>query len=326
METTLESAILHFGRCYSDPHGCITGDRWFSQTFVGSSSLSALAFLITSSSLGVSLDLLSPFSFLKSQLRRYKERRSEHVSDSEGMGRSNEGSQQHGYLLGTPGELSETPGSVGKNPGGVLEKGLYEEEEEEGDGFVETAAPPFAEQDMAETTSLPQKPVQDVRFDFAQYYSYNLTTFAMTLMYSVTAPLVLPAGTFFFFYRYLVDKYNFLFTYRVAASPASATDGKLIRTVSRIMRMFLCAFAAVMCLFFWVRGDRDGLQMLITAALFVCLVAKYGVDKAFGSFQDRSLDGFFVQGLGSVERLVRNGVVGYEVSPNCPPPLGLQSR
>ncbi|GFS35815.1 early-responsive to dehydration stress protein [Actinidia rufa] len=72
-------------------------------------------------------------------------------------------------------------------------------------------------------------PVPKQTFGFAQYYAFNLTIFALTMMYSSFAPLVVPVGAIYFGYGYVVDKYNFLFVYRVQGFPAG-NDGRLMDT------------------------------------------------------------------------------------------------
>jgi hypothetical protein len=48
-----------------------------------------------------------------------------------------------------------------------------------------------------------------------QYFAFKLIISAHTLIYYAFAPIVVLAGTSYFGYRYAVDKYNFLFVYRV---------------------------------------------------------------------------------------------------------------
>jgi len=62
---------------------------------------------------------------------------------------------------------------------------------------------------------------------------------------------VVLAGTSYFGHRYVVDKYNFLFVYRV---PGFAMMEKLIATVLRIMRVCVVLFLLSMLFFFSVRG------------------------------------------------------------------------
>ncbi|CAG9328918.1 TMEM63A_6 [Blepharisma stoltei] len=53
------------------------------------------------------------------------------------------------------------------------------------------------------------------KFDFGLEYSKMLGVFTVTLMFSITMPLILPFGCLYIFIKYWVDKYNLLFVYRV---------------------------------------------------------------------------------------------------------------
>jgi hypothetical protein len=106
------------------------------------------------------------------------------------------------------------------------------------------------------------------KFDFAQYYAFDITIFALTMIYSLFAPLVVPVGATYFGYRYLVDKYNFLFVYRVRGFPAG-NDGKLMDRVLCIMQFCVIFFLAAMLLFFAVQGDSMKLQAICTLGMLV---------------------------------------------------------
>nr|CAB3502092.1 unnamed protein product [Digitaria exilis] len=106
------------------------------------------------------------------------------------------------------------------------------------------------------------------KFDFAQYYAFDITIFALTMIYSLFAPLVVPVGAAYFGYRYLVDKYNFLFVYRVRGFPAG-NDGKLMDRVLCIMQFCVIFFLSAMLLFFAVQGDSMKLQAICTLGMLV---------------------------------------------------------
>nr|GMC65859.1 CSC1-like protein At4g35870 [Ipomoea batatas] len=67
------------------------------------------------------------------------------------------------------------------------------------------------------------------------------------MLYSAFAPLVVPVGGIYFGYRYVVDKYNFLFVYRVRGFPAG-NDGSLMDRVLCIMRFCVVLFLLSMLL------------------------------------------------------------------------------
>jgi hypothetical protein len=140
-------------------------------------------------------------------------------------------------------------------------------------------------------------------FDFAQYYAFNLTIFALTMIYSSFAPLVVPVGAVYFGYRYVVDKYNFLFVYRVRGFPAG-NDGRLMDTVLGIMRFCVDLFLLSMLLFFSVQGDSTKLQAIFTLGLLVMY-----------KLLPSSNDGFhpaLLEGIQTVDNIV-DGPIDYEV-------------
>uniref|UniRef100_A0A0D6QTY4 CSC1/OSCA1-like 7TM region domain-containing protein n=1 Tax=Araucaria cunninghamii TaxID=56994 RepID=A0A0D6QTY4_ARACU len=147
-------------------------------------------------------------------------------------------------------------------------------------------------------------------FDFAQYYAFNLTIFALTLIYSAFAPLVVPVGACYFGYRYVVDKYNFLFVYRVRGFPAG-NDGKLMSTVLRIMRVCVLLFLLSMLFFFSVRGDSGKLQFLFTSGVIVFYCVKCGFDKLISSTND-GFQPSILEGALSIDSIV-DGPTEYEI-------------
>ena len=64
METVLQSAILRYSHCHADPSPSCSPAIPLDASLLASSSLSALAFLLTSAALGVSFDLLSPTAWI----------------------------------------------------------------------------------------------------------------------------------------------------------------------------------------------------------------------------------------------------------------------
>lgn len=158
-------------------------------------------------------------------------------------------------------------------------------------------------QDLSEYPISRTSPVPKQTFDFAQYYAFNLTIFALTLIYSSFAPLVVPVGAIYFGYRYVVDKYNFLFVYRVQGFPAG-NDGRLMDTVLSIMRFCVDLFLLSMLLFFSVKGDSTKLQAIFTLGLLVMY-----------KILPSDNDGFqpaLLQGMQTVDNIVE-GPIDYEV-------------
>ncbi|KAE8695116.1 CSC1-like protein [Hibiscus syriacus] len=72
VESSLESAILLMGRCYLDGEDCKRIEQYMSASFLSRYCLSSLAFLITSTFLGISYDLLAPVPWIKKKLQKFR--------------------------------------------------------------------------------------------------------------------------------------------------------------------------------------------------------------------------------------------------------------
>lgn len=288
VESSLEGAILKMSRCYLDGEDCKRIEQYLSSSFLSKSCLSCLAFLITSTFLGISFDLLSPIPWIKNNLRKFRKNDMlqlvpERIEDYP-LQQDIDNLQRP--LLGE--RISEV--MVGENT------------------FSDGSSPTtthFSGHDLSEYPPVRSQtsPVPKQAFDFAQYYAFNLTIFALTLIYSSFSPLAVPVGAVYFGYRYVVDKYNFLFVYRVRGFPAG-NDGRLMDTVLCIMRFCVDLFLLSMLLFFSVHGDSTKLQAIFTLGLLIMYkLLPYDHDV----FQPAVL-----QGIQSVDNVI-HGSLDYEV-------------
>ncbi|KAG6767115.1 hypothetical protein POTOM_028294 [Populus tomentosa] len=213
VESSLESAILNMGRCYLDGEDCKRIEQYMSASFLSRSCLSSLAFLITSTFLGISYDLLAPIPWIKKKIQKF---------------------QKNDMLQLVPEQSEEYP----------LE---------------------------GQAIDALQRPlIPDNAFD---------------------SP------------RYVVDKYNFLFVYRVRGFPAG-NDGRLMDTVLCIMRFCVDLFLFSMLLFFSIQGDSMKLQAIFTLGLLVLY-------KLLPSDND-SFQPALLERLQNVDSIVE-GPIGYEV-------------
>ncbi|KAL4577721.1 hypothetical protein LXL04_013832 [Taraxacum kok-saghyz] len=265
VESSLESLILKMGRCYLDGEDCKRIEQYMSASFLSRSCLSSVAFLITSTFLGISFDLLAPIPWIKKKLQKFR---------------------KNDMLQLVPEQNDE-----------------YALEENQGLERPLVIPPDVDNYNLNEYPISRTSPVPKQAFDFAQYYAFNLTIFALTLIYSSFSPLIVPVGAIYFGYRYVVDKYNFLFVYRVRGFPAG-NDGRLMDTVLFIMRICVDLFLVSMVLFFLVRGDATKLQAILTFGVLV--VHKIWPNESEG-FQPALL-----QSIQSVENVV-DGPIDYEV-------------
>ncbi|KAJ4964752.1 hypothetical protein NE237_016601 [Protea cynaroides] len=282
VESSLENAILRMGRCYLDGEDCKQIEQYMSASFLSRSCLSSLAFLITSTFLGISFDLLAPVPWIKKKLQKFRKNDMLQLVPEQGDD-SILGSQEIESLrapLMTEIDIRNNGVSHVSSLNGIVQG-----------------------QDLSVYPINRSSPVPKQTFDFAQYYAFNLTIFALTMIYSSFAPLVVPVGAVYFGYRYLVDKYNFLFVYRVRGFPPG-NDGKLMDRVLCIMRFCVDFFLLSMLLFFSVQGDSNKLQAIFTLGLLV-------VYKILPSGRDRFRP-TLLESIQTVDSIV-DGPVDYEI-------------
>ncbi|KAF5753072.1 Transmembrane protein 63C [Tripterygium wilfordii] len=277
VESSLENAILSTGRCYLDGEDCKRIERYMSASFLSRSCLSSIAFLITSSFLGISFDLLAPIPWIKRRIQKFR---------------------KNDMLQLVPEQSEEYP--LEHQNGNNLRRPLIHDVLFDSPRFngIESQGQDLSVYPISRTSPIPKQ-----TFDFAQYYAFNLTIFALTLIYSSFAPLVVPVGAVYFGYRYMVDKYNFLFVYRVRGFPAG-NDGRLMDTVLCIMRFCIDLFLISMLLFFSVQGDSAKLQAILTLGLLV-------IYKLLPSDNDSFPPGL-LEGMQTVDNIV-DGPIDYEV-------------
>ncbi|XWS33903.1 hypothetical protein CRYUN_Cryun22dG0123000 [Craigia yunnanensis] len=277
VESSLESAILQMGRCYLDGEDCKRIEQYMSASFLSRSCLSSLAFLITSTFLGISYDLLAPIPWIKKKLQKFRK--------NDMLQLVPEKSEEYPLEHQDPNSLRRPlmPESVFDSPRM---------------GEIDIQGQDLSVYPISRTSPIPKQ-----TFDFAQYYAFNLTIFALTMIYSSFAPLVVPVGAVYFGYRYVVDKYNFLFVYRVRGFPAG-NDGRLMDTVLCVMRFCVDLFLLLMLLFFSVKGDSTKLQAIFTLGLLV-------IYKLLPSDGD-SFQPALLEGMQNIDSII-DGPIDYEV-------------
>ena len=277
VESSLEGTILKMGRCYLDGEDCKRIEQYMSASFLSRSCLSSLAFLITSTFLGISYDLLAPIPWIKKKIQKYR---------------------KNDMLQLVPEQSEEYP--LVDQAIDALQRPLMP------DNMFDSPRSNVIDEEGQDLSVYPvsrTSPIPKQTFDFAQYYAFNLTIFTLTLIYSSFAPLVVPVGAVYFGYRYVVDKYNFLFVYRVRGFPAG-NDGRLMDTVLCIMRFSVDLFLLSMLLFFSVHGDSTKLQAIFTLGILIMY-------KLLPSDND-SFQPALLEGIQAVDSIV-DGPIDYEV-------------
>ncbi|KAJ4802984.1 ERD (early-responsive to dehydration stress) family protein [Rhynchospora pubera] len=277
VESSLESALVRMGQCYLDGKDCKRIEEYLSPSFLSRSSLSSLAFLITCTFLGISFDLLAPIPWIKNIFKKFKKNDMVQLVPEENEDYPLEQSSDEGNSLRTPLVQPDSPNGL---EGSALDLAVYP------------------------TNRSFHMPKQN--FDFAQYYAFDLTIFALTMIYSLFAPLVVPVGAVYFGYRYLVDKYNFLFVYRIRGFPAG-NDGKLMDRVLCVMQFCVVCFLSSMLLYFSVQGDPTKLEAICTLGLLLFY-------KLLPSRSDQ-FRASLLEGMQSVDSFV-DGPTDYEVFSN----------
>lgn len=280
VESSLESAILGMKRCYLDGEDCKRIEQYMSASFLSRSCLSTLAFLIMSTFLGISCDLLAPIPWIKKTLKKFRKNdmlqlvpdQNEDYVPEQNQNQDQDSSNNLRMPL-----MSEREDSFGLNGIEGQDLSVYP---------------------INRSFHAPKQ-----TFDFAQYYAFNLTIFALTMIYSLFAPLVVPVGAIYFGYRYVVDKYNFLFVYRLRGFP-TGNDGKLMDRVLCIMHFCVVLFLLSMLLFFSVQGDSMKLQAIFTLGLLFCY-------KVLPSKTD-VIQPSILEGMQSVDSFV-DGPTDYEI-------------
>ncbi|WMV34454.1 hypothetical protein MTR67_027839 [Solanum verrucosum] len=72
VESTVEGALLSMGPRYLDGEDCKKIEQFMTASFLTRTCLSSLAFLITSSFLGISFDLLAPIPWINKKLQKFR--------------------------------------------------------------------------------------------------------------------------------------------------------------------------------------------------------------------------------------------------------------
>ena len=108
-------------------------------------------------------------------------------------------------------------------------------------------------------------------FEFSFEYCKVLTMFALSLIFSISMPLIVPIGCLYIWVKYLVDKYNLLFVYRVENKPIE----KVQHTLVKFLILILALFQLVNSGLFAVSGEQA--YILFGALLTVIAVITFGI-------------------------------------------------
>lgn len=120
-------------------------------------------------------------------------------------------------------------------------------------------------------------------FPFGVQYAWMLLIFAMTIIYSISCPLITPFGTLYMIFKHLVDKYNIYFAY----GPSRISRNIHTSAINFVIVSIVCLQLSL--LFFSV--VRQGLKKDITIYSIVLLIITclvFITHNAFHWFKDLS--------------------------------------
>ena len=86
----------------------------------------------------------------------------------------------------------------------------------------------------------------DYQFDLGYHQSYSLVIFLNCLLFSCLVPLIPLIAAFFFYVKYMIDKYNLIFVY----FKVYESGGKIRRAVTRYMFFNLVIYLIVQVAYF----------------------------------------------------------------------------
>ncbi|KAK8732316.1 hypothetical protein OTU49_007019 [Cherax quadricarinatus] len=120
-------------------------------------------------------------------------------------------------------------------------------------------------------------------FPFGVQYAWMLLIFAMTIIYSISCPLITPFGTLYMVFKHLVDKYNIYFAY----GPSRISRNIHTSAINFVIVSIVCLQLSL--LFFSI--IRQGLKKDITIYSIVLLIITclvFITHNAFHWFKDLS--------------------------------------
>ena len=115
-------------------------------------------------------------------------------------------------------------------------------------------------------------------FDFPHEYSKILMVFSVTLVFSISTPIILPFGVFYMFIKYAVDKYNVLFAYKISKNEGETTQKTVMTCLFIISSLFQMINSGIFIvsgqtILIWLGGILSALSVF--TLIFSALQYKY---------------------------------------------------
>lgn len=115
-------------------------------------------------------------------------------------------------------------------------------------------------------------------FDYGYHYSFSITVFILTLVFSTTIPLIVPFGCLFFVLKYYIDKYNLLFVYPVEFE----SHGNITAMVLKFALIGIFFFQFIISnLFIKIFHDKDYAIYATILYIVISLFIYYGMKNFF---------------------------------------------
>jgi len=279
------------------------------ESFVAEAAMSLCGFLVSCCTIGPAWELLSLFSWIAECVWDRKNP-SEVSSRSEGTQRewngdglergSGDDDEQQVQVEGTP--IVITPSSARRTD----TRSWVNATPVRGEARIGYFLAPSPKPRLASRAWSARKPV----FDLPGQHAFNATVLACTVVFASLAPVLLPCGVLFFGIRYFVHKHNLLCLHLdavagvgggnsglfgshcglgsagdIAGTSASlnssraASDGRLLATVVRIIRVSTLLHTSVMAAFTYMRGTRG--QIWCQGLLFLGVVFRDRVARVY---------------------------------------------
>jgi hypothetical protein len=135
-----------------------------------------------------------------------------------------------------------------------------------------------------------KKAMMAPEFDFAHEYSKVLTVFSVTLVFSVSTPVILPFGVAYMSFKYFVDKYNLLCAYQVSSADLPMMQKTVVTCLLMISSLFQCINSGL----FIASGDLilTWLGGILSALSVITLILAIFLYKNWQMIQNYSLGDF----------------------------------
>lgn len=115
-------------------------------------------------------------------------------------------------------------------------------------------------------------------FDYGYHYSFSITVFILTLVFSTTIPLIVPFGCLFFVLKYYIDKYNLLFVYPVEFE----SHGNITTMVLKFALIGIFFFQFIISnLFIKIFHDKDYAIYATLLYIVISIFIYYGMKNFF---------------------------------------------